>query len=308
MAATTDRATADGDGAREGHLRLVWPQWQGADGAAVAAYVPEVPPDVARRGYAVGAAVLEATLPQHDGPTAAVPVLMSDVGLTQQDGVAAKAVVIEQLARALELIRRHAPSRITTLGGECSVSVAPFAELAHRYGEDLAVLWIDSHPDLFTPGGTYPGFHAMALATLTGHGDRDVLDLLPATVAPERVALVGVHSWFDDNLADAKAWGIQAFAPDALRGSSRPLLDWLAATGCSRVAVHFDVDTVDGEEVRLGLIAEPGGLTGVQVRRIVADIADVADVVGLTVAEFVPRQVMRLGQILGGFPLLSRPS
>ncbi|MEV4582455.1 hypothetical protein AB0K16_55500 [Nonomuraea jabiensis] len=47
-----------------------------------------------------------------------------------------------------------------------------------------------------------------------------------------------------------------------IRGSRRPLLDWLAATCCSRVAVHFDVDTVDGNEVRLGLGAEPGGLTG----------------------------------------------
>jgi arginase len=28
--------------------------------------------------------------------------------------------------------------------------VAPFAELAHRYGDDLAVIWIDSNPDIGT--------------------------------------------------------------------------------------------------------------------------------------------------------------
>jgi arginase len=40
------------------------------------------------------------------------------------------------------------------------------------------------------------------------------------------------------------------------------------------------------------------------VRRIVDDLDAVTDVVGLTVAEFIPRQVMHLQQLLGGFPLL----
>jgi arginase len=55
------------------------------------------------------------------------------------------------------------------------------------------------------------------------------------------------------------AWGIRSFAPDDLRRTTQPLLDRLAGTGCSRIAVHFDVDTVDGNEIVLGLGAEPGG-------------------------------------------------
>jgi arginase len=82
------------------------------------------------------------------------------------------------------------------------------------------------------------------------------------------------------------------------------VLDWLAGTGCSRVAVHFDVDTIDSNEIVLGLGAEPGGLTSAQVRRIVADIDAVSDVVGLTIAEFIPRQVMHLQQLLTSFELL----
>jgi arginase len=39
------------------------------------------------------------------------------------------------------------------------------------------------------------------------------------------------------------------------------------------------------------------------VRRIVDDVAS-ADVVGMTAAEFIPRQVMHLQQLLTGFPLL----
>ncbi|WP_433174102.1 arginase family protein [Actinoallomurus sp. CA-150999] len=290
---------------RDVHLRLVWPQWQGAGTSSVEALASEFPFDVARRGYAVGTAVLDAVLPPHDGPTATVPVTMSDDGLDERDGVEAKEVVLRQLASAQAVIRAHDPARIATLGGECSVSVAPFAELARRYGDDLAVVWIDSHPDIGTPKSEYPGYHAMAVAALTGHGDPDVQALLPATISPDRVALAGLHSWTDDDLPNVADWGIRSFAPDDLRTSTRPLLAWLAATGCSRVAVHFDVDTVDSNEIVLGLGAEPDGLTSTEVRRIVADIDEAADVVGLTIAEFFPRQVMHLRQLLNGFPLIS---
>lgn len=134
-------------------LRLVWPQWQGAGSSSIRDLAPEFPFDVARRGYAVGSAVLAAVLPPHDGPTAVAPVAMGDDGLDPRDGIEAK-------------------------------------------------------------------------------------------------------------------------------------------------------DTVDSNEIVLGLGAEPDGLTGAQVRRIVADLGAAADVVGLTIAEFIPRQVMHLRQMLAGFPLL----
>jgi arginase len=285
-------------------LRLLWPQWQGAGTSSVRNLAPEFPFDVARRGYAVGSAVLEAVLPPHDGPTAAVPVAMDDTGLAERDGIEAKDVVLAQLEAALDVISRHDPERIVTLGGECAVSVAPFAAMADRYGDDLAIVWIDSHPDIGTPADEYPGFQAMAVAALTGHGDPDVLRLLPATVSPERVALAGLHAWDDDSIGHVSEWGISSFHPDDLRTSTRPLLDWLAGTGCSRVAVHFDVDTIDSNEIVYGLGAEPDGLTTDQVRRITADLDAAADVVATTIAEFIPRQVMHLRQLLSGFPLL----
>ncbi|MFD4407684.1 arginase family protein [Nocardia sp. NPDC058499] len=290
------------------HLRLIWPQWQGGGTASIESFAPEFPLDIARRGYAVGTAVLETVLPSHDGPTATVPVTMSDDGREMQDGVEAKAIVLEQLVSALRIIRRHDPARITTLGGECSVSVAAFSELAHRYGTDLAVVWIDSHPDIGTPRSEYPGYHAMAVATITGHGDPDIHNLLSATVPPNRLALAGLHSWTDDDIPNVAEWGIHSFGPDDLRTSTQPLLDWIADTGCSRVAIHFDVDAVDSNEIVLGLGPEPDGLTSNEVRRIVADVSGAADVVALTIAEFIPRQVMRLQQILSDFPLLSDTS
>ena len=288
------------------HLRLLWPQWQGAGSDSVRRLVPEFSFDVARRGYAVGTAVLQAVLPAHDGPTVEVPVHPGDTGLEEVDGIEAKAVLLEQLRAALALLREHDPARVTTLGGECSVSLAPFSHLLGRYGQDLAILWVDSHPDRGTGRTPYSGFHAMVISELTGHGDTDVQSLLPATTDAARVALVGMHDWTDASLPPVAAeWGLSVFAPDALRTTSEGLLRWLAGTGATKVAIHFDVDTVDSNEIVLGLGAVPGGLTSSQVRRIVADVTAAADVVGLTIAEFFPRQVMHLQQILKDFPLLT---
>lgn len=286
-------------------LRLLWPQWQGAGTSSVTELASEFPFGIARRGYAVGSAVLAAILPSNQGPVATAPVTFSDEDLEERDGIEAKTVILRQLAAALGVIRQHDPARIATLGGECAVSVAPFSELARRYGDDLAIVWIDSHPDIGTPASQYPGFHAMAVAALTGHGDPDVQALLPATVSADRVALAGLHAWTEDDIPNVVRWGIASFSPDDLRATTRPLLDWLAATGCSKVAIHFDVDTIDSNDLVLGLGAEPDGLTSAQARRIVADIDAAADVVGFTIAEFFPRQVMHLQQILDGFPLIS---
>lgn len=146
-----DSSPTSGMGHDSVHLRLVWPQWQGAGTSSVEAFAPEFPLYVARREYAVGPAVLDAVLPPHDGPTETVPVTLSDDGLEERDGV-------------------------------------------------------------------------------------------------------------------------------------------------------------EANEIMLGLGPEPDGLTSAEVRRIVADIDRSADVVGCTIAEFIPRQVMHLQLLLNGFPLISGTS
>ena len=92
--------------------------------------------------------------------------------------------MLHQLRSALAIISEHKPERITTVGGECSVSMAPFSYFINRHGDDLAILWIDSHPDMATGKTAYPGFHAMVVSALTGHGDQELVQILPATTPP----------------------------------------------------------------------------------------------------------------------------
>jgi len=48
-----------------------------------------------------------------------------------------------------------------------------------------------------------------------------------------------------------------------------------------------------------------GGLTSSQVRRLLGHVSAATDVVGLSIAEFFPRQVLHIQQLLKGFPLVS---
>ncbi|WP_291480462.1 arginase family protein [Corynebacterium sp.] len=302
--------TTDSDRSRTGAgltdsrtLRLIWPQWQGAGHSVATAALPGFPPDDARRGYALGAQVAQAILPDHHGPTEVVPVPDQESGSVA--GIESRPEILASLAGAQKALGRHDWDRVLTVGGECSVSVAPFAALAEKYGDDLAVVWVDSHPDTDTPHTGYDGYHAMAVSTLTGHGDQEITGLLPATVDPSRVALAGLHAWEEDAHANVSRWGLTTFSPDELRRSSDDLLHWLAGTGASRVAVHLDVDVVDSTETALGLGTVPDGLTRAQVNRVINDLSGVAEVVGLTVAEFIPRDLMDLRGLLRGLPLLS---
>ncbi|MDO5094143.1 MAG: arginase family protein [Propionibacteriaceae bacterium] len=229
------------------------------------------------------------------GPAETV-VVPTQESLATAHGIESYDVIRQSLKEALAVIAKHQPDRIVTLGGDCSVSVAPFAALAERYGDDLAVVWLDSHPDVGTSDSEYDGFHAMAVALLTGHGDPALLSALPATFTPDRVALAGLHDWTEDDYPNITAWGLTAFSPNDLRTSRAPFLDWLAGTGATKVAIHFDVDTVGSNEAVLGLGQVPHGLTGSQVKDVLRDF----EVVGLTVAEFIPRNVMLLQHILSG--------
>lgn len=284
-------------------LRLLWPQWQGATPDNIAALIPELPLTAAQTGYSLGSTILDALLPAPDGHTVTVPVSTQRHGLESTQGIFAREVVLSQLTEAIRLIEEAAPAKIVTLGGECSVSVAPFAHLAAKYGDDLAIVWVDAHADCTLPEDAYDGYHAMALSHLIGKGDQDIVRALPATVDPSRVALAGVHAWTEWDLPNAREWGIQSFSADDLNKGTETLLAWLKSTGCSKVAVHLDLDVVDSKDIVLGLGMEPDGLSREALIRTVADLTTTAQLVGVTVAEYVPRQVIAVREILNALPL-----
>ena len=284
-------------------LRLIYPQWQGG---VVANWMPDIPANDVSRGYFLGAQLLQILAPESKQQTVEVPISLDIKSHKEEKGISGYRAIIKQSKDALNLIRKENPDRIVTLGGECSVSVVPFTYLSEKYPDDVAVVWIDAHPDLNLPGDSYTGYHAMALTACFGMGDKEIMDILPAKLNPAKSIIVGLRTWDDTNASKERQEqiGVKSLLPACVIRNSTTVLDWLKTTGASKVVIHFDLDALDPAEIIAAVGTDPDGLKIETVVRVINDIAKEYEVVGLTIAEPMPRVAIKIKNMLNQMPLL----
>ena len=284
-------------------IRLIYPQWQGGD---IARWIPEIgDPAEAARGYCLGARLLSVLAPDCGQETYTVPVTTDFKPRQVLDGVLDRDDIASQTRAAMDILKVVAPDKIVTLGGECSVSVVPFTYLAGKYEGDVAMVWIDAHPDITLPGDVYAGYHAMAVTACMGLGDRKILSELPAKFDPSRILFVGLRDWERDEIkARQQQYGIRHLTPEEAAADGDLLREWLRLCGASRVVVHFDMDVLDPAEIVAAVGVVPGGMKMEEVVRVMEIIAQEKEIVGLTVAEPMPRVAVRLREMLARLPLL----
>lgn len=279
-------------------LRLTFPQWQGGG-------LPL---------YRLGAQLLSWLAPAASGPEVVIDVPPPGP-LAVEDGITARAAVLAQTDAAMSRLREHAPQRVVVLGGDCGVDLAPFAYLNDLYAGDLAVLWVDAHPDIMTPDQT-PNAHAMVLGHLLGQGDPDFVARVPRPLSPDRVMFAGLYDMSPAERATLDRLGLQIATPGDLRAGSGKVTDWLRATGARVVAIHLDLDVLDPAQLRSLYFSRPdaapgafdgipqGRMTIAEVVRLLSDVAATARVVGLGITEFLPWDAMTLQAMLRALPLL----
>ena len=282
-------------------VRLIYPQWQGG---IVAHWMPDIPAEDASRGYYLGAQLLNMLAPESSQEVIEVPVSLDINDRETEKGISSRRVILKQTKAALEKLREKAPDRIVTLGGDCSVSVVPFTYLAEKYPGEMAVVWIDAHPDVNLPYDEYEGYHAMALTACLGMGDEEIMGLLPGKIDASKALIVGLRSWDTGMKERQEKLGIKGLSPEKVAGDSSAILEWLKETGASKVVIHFDLDVLDPAEIIAGVGVEPDGMRIDEVVRVINDIASKYDLVGLTVAEPMPRIAIKIKNMLHQLPLL----
>src|SRR5215470_13112169 len=282
-------------------LRLIMPQWQGGN----------------VHNYYFGSQLLAWLAPVATGPVETVPVPEPQPGetLEVENGIVARAVLLQQARAARQAIEKHGPDRIVTLGGDCLIDLAPMAYLNTRYGGNLGVLWVDAHPDVLTPKDFAQG-NAQVLGALLGKGDSDLVSEVDTPVKTSHVMYAGLDAWTPVEGAVINTLGLRRAGSDLLGRTSAPVLNWIADERIAHLAIHFDVDVLDPTKFGAVLFNKPdapanawadvprGRMSADDVVRLLQDAATACDVVGLAIAEYIPWEAIIMHNVLRKLPLL----
>ncbi|MEB4615565.1 arginase family protein, partial [Leucobacter sp. M11] len=159
---------------------------------------------------------------------------------------------------ALTTALRGSDGPAIIVGGDCAADLAGLAHAAERHGpEQLAVLWLDAHPDFQHPA-TSPSGSASGMVLRAAIGDGEP-EMIPAhTIDPARVVLAGTREADAEELVELANAGIEPLSPQATPAQIR---DALLATGATRLYVHVDLDVLDPAEFGAVHAPVPFGLS-----------------------------------------------
>jgi arginase len=286
------------------NLRLLMPQWQGGNNPT----------------YQLGAQLLAWLAPQNNDPLVEVPVAPPESSApTIEDGVFAKTDLLRQTRAASALIKSHMPDRIVTFGGDCSVSMAPFAYLIQKYEGDVAALWIDAHSD-FTSSAHYAYAHGYPALNIVGDGDPEFAAVFDVPLPARNLIYVGVGKaeLGVEHLEYIGKRGGTVFDPAELSADFSEVLQRIRATGASKLVVHFDLDSLDPRWFRAQLFNHPNGdlaeqfagiatgkMTLAQVVHLLKRCSEDHEVVGLSFAEHLPWDAQHIKDAMRDMPILS---
>lgn len=271
-------------------IRMIFPEWQGG----------------LNPNYAFGPYILSYIAPESkSSETVEVPVDKNfKEPLKMENGYYAGKVLKEQQLAAKKILTEKKPTHVVTFGGDCSVSQAAFDYLHGIYPDGLGILWIDAHPDISTPND-FSHEHAMVLGNLIGGGAPELSNIVENPFKASDVIYAGLKSkeMLDYEKKYVEEMKLAYVQPEELMVNSKSILDWISNNGIKYLAVHFDMDVLTSADFRSLLYNEPGlgpvdYATGImtlkQVVRIINDVEQQAEVVGLTIAEYMPWDLINL--------------
>ncbi len=282
-------------------LRMIFPEWQGG----------------LNPNYVFGSYVLSHIAPKSENSeTVEIPVNKNyEEPLKIENGYYAGKVLLEQQLAAKKILTKKNPTHVVTFGGDCSVSQASFDYLHGKYPENLGILWIDAHPDISTPND-YSHEHAMVLGNLLGDGAPELSSIVENPFKASHIIYAGLkaNEMLDYEKEYIEKTKLSYVKPEDLMNNSNALIDWICNNEIKYLAIHFDMDVLTSTDFRSLLYNEPGidpvdYATGImtlnQVVRIINDVEQQAEVVGLTISEYIPWDLINLKKALGKIKILS---
>lgn len=217
------------------------------------------------------------------------------------EGITAENEVLSGIHDAQTKISEERPDKIITIGGNCLVSLAPFDYL-HGVYENTGIIWIDAHPDVSTVNDGYPFAHAMVLGSLLGGGAEPLRKQIKNDFfKPDQLLYVGLQPLHDYQGKFLKDAGVSYKIQDKQFVSDDEIRSFV--NQFEHILVHFDIDVLDEHFFHSTYYANPeligdgagGGKMKIdKLSQILQVITNESDVVGFTVAEYLPFDEERL--------------
>lgn len=230
----------------------------------------------------------------------------------ETEGIVGLDDVLAGIRDAKRKLAEEKPERVVTIGGNCVVSLAPFDYLRGVYG-DVGIVWIDAHPDVSTPEDGYPRAHAMVLGSLLGGGAPAMRrELTNPPFESDRLLYVGLQPLHDYQTNFLKKAGVKFKIQDRAFVSNDEIASF--ARRFDRLLVHLDVDVLDEHFFHSTYFANPelkgdgsggGKMKTDKLTEILRLVEDSSDVVGLTIAEYLPFDEERLRKMFGSLKLFA---
>lgn len=229
------------------------------------------------------------------------------------DGIYGKEEVLAGIREAMKAIEEERPDRIITIGGNCMVSQAPFDYLHGRYA-NTGIIWVDAHPDVSMVKDQYPNAHAMVLGSLLGYGDASLSDLMKnRKFQADEILYVGLQGLHDYQEQFLKDIGVDYRAQTGDFVSEEEMRKFMDRF--DHILVHLDIDVLDPALFHSTYFANPelvgdgsggGRMTMDKLTEVLHCITDYADVVGLTIAEYLPFDEEKLHKMFAGLDIFTK--
>jgi agmatinase len=166
---------------------------------------------------------------------------------------------------------------LTVMGGDHCTAIATLAAQAKRHS-DLAVLWVDAHPDLcdYSRGGRWTCGCAM----------RRALEI--SSIGPARVVIAGGRDYDPEELEFIRARGMLLVSASELAGDSGSARMVADALDGKNLHVSFDIDALDPAFAPGTEIPSSGGLSTRQALDFLRIATAGSKLVGMDVVEVSP--------------------
>jgi arginase len=189
-----------------------------------------------------------------------------------------------------QLVRSYDPEYITTIGGDCSVSIIPVSYLNHRYGS-IGIIWLDAHADLNTPGSSpSKTFHGMPLRLLAGDGDESFKQLLFSTIDTSQIVYIGLRD--TDRPEEKLIKDHNIFHTRSIH--YKEVKQKLIKHNYKKIYIHLDLDVIDPSYFQYSKCPSSCGISIEALEVLIGKLHSDFEVVGYSICECVANKSEQL--------------